>query len=74
MGDPPGGRTTAAEAAELAALVRGREPQDVVDRLEDAAARLGRGAAPTPEDGALLAELRVRYGRELRELEHPDPW
>jgi hypothetical protein len=74
MGETTAGRTPATEAAELAALVRGREPQELVDRLEELAARLRGGAAPGSEDVALLADLRDRYGRELRELEHPDPW
>ena len=72
MGEEEAGRTPAAEVAELAALVRGREPQDVVERLDDVAARLRRGEAPGPDDEALLAGVRHRYSRELRELEHPD--
>ena len=74
MSDADAGRAVATEAVELAALVRGREPDDLVVRLEDLAGRLRRGGAPTAEDDALLADVRGRYARELRELERPGPW
>jgi hypothetical protein len=72
MADTTAGRPAATEAEELAGLVRGREPQDVVDGLEALARRLRRGEAPTAADDALLAGVRARYSRELRELERPE--
>jgi hypothetical protein len=74
MSEAHAGRSIATEVAELAALTRGREPEDVVDRLEGLAERLRRGGAQTAGDDALLADIRRRYERELRELERPGPW
>jgi hypothetical protein len=73
MTDIEGG-PLATEAAELAALVRGREPAEIVTRLAAAAARLAEGGVPESSELSLLERMRARYGRELAELTRPEPW
>jgi len=69
-----GRRPLAQEAAELAALVVGREPSEAVAGLRGLRDHLVAGRLPDPAELALLERMRARYGRELRELEHPEPW
>jgi hypothetical protein len=73
MTDIEGG-PRAIEAAELAALARGREPAEIASRLAAVAARLAEGGAPEDSELVLLERMRARYGRELAELRRPEPW
>ena len=61
-------------AEELAALVRGRETEETCARLRGMAERIRRGALPGHADLSLFERMRARYGRELAELERPEPW
>lgn len=52
----------------------GREPPEVVARLRELRDHLAAGGVPDHEELALLEQMRGRYGHELSELEHPEPW
>lgn len=67
------GVPSAGAVAELAGLVVGREPPTTVERLRVLADRLAAGGSADEAEVALIADVRHRYGRELSELEHPDP-
>jgi len=62
----------AVEVAGLRALVIGREPEVVVDRLGAVAAHLEAGEPIDAEDRALVTRIRHEYGHELAELKDPD--
>jgi ribonuclease Z len=64
----------ARQAEELAALVRGREPEETCERLRAMGERIRSGALPDHVDLSLFERMRARYGRELAELERPEPW
>jgi hypothetical protein len=64
----------ARQAEELAALVRGREPEKTCERLRAMGERIRSGALPDHVDLSLFERMRARYGRELAELERPEPW
>lgn len=74
MNDTGKERPLAREAAELAALVVGREPQETVAGLRGLRDHVAAGRLPGHEELALLERMRGRYGHELSELEHPEPW
>jgi hypothetical protein len=59
-------------AAGLRCLVLGREPAEVVDRLDGLLLAVGNGAEPDAADLAVLGDLRHRYGHELAHLSAPD--
>jgi ribonuclease Z len=61
-------------AEELAGLVRGRETEETCARLHGMAERIRRGELPGHADLSLFERMRARYGRELAELERPEPW
>jgi hypothetical protein len=64
----------ARQAEELAALIKGREPEETCARLRAMGERLRAGALPGHADLLLFERMRARYGRELAELERPEPW
>jgi hypothetical protein len=74
MSGTTNGDRLAREVTELAALVMGREPPETVERLRGLGERLAAGGKPERAEIALLERVRRRYGHELTELEHPDPW
>lgn len=74
MSESGKGRPPGLEAAELAALVVGREPPEAVARLRALSEHLAAGRLPDRAELALLERMRGRYGHELSEMEHPEPW
>ena len=62
------------QAEELAGLIKGREPEETCARLRAMGERLRAGAQPDHADLSLFERMRARYGRELAELERPEPW
>jgi hypothetical protein len=64
----------AREAEELAALIKGREPDETCERLRAMGECIRAGALPGHSDLSLFERMRARYGRELAELERPEPW
>jgi hypothetical protein len=62
------------EIARLRAVAMDREPQEVLDLLDLMLDRIARGEEPRPQDLSLVAGLQHRYGRELAEMGHPEPW
>ncbi len=63
---------TAREVAEFRALLVGREPPEVVQRLADITERLAAGQALDDDDRSLVARIRHEYGHELAELADPE--
>lgn len=64
----------ARQAEELAGLVVGRESPETVARLHAIAECVSAGRPPAHSELSLLERMRARYGRELAELERPEPW
>jgi hypothetical protein len=67
-------RSIARQAEELAGLVAGREPPGTVARLHAIARCAAAGRLPAHTELSLFERMRARYGRELAELERPEPW
>ncbi|WP_217914406.1 hypothetical protein [Miltoncostaea marina] len=65
-------RPLAAEAGALAGLVKGREPDEVVERLRAVAAAAAGGGEVDAAGREVVAAMRSKYGHELRELEDPE--
>jgi multidrug efflux pump subunit AcrA (membrane-fusion protein) len=63
---------TATEIATLRALVVGREPPDLHERLVTVADQVASGEVLADADRRLLTRLRHDYGRELAELTDPE--
>jgi hypothetical protein len=63
---------TANEIATLRALVTGREPAEVEDRLGTVVNVLTSGDVLTDADRVLVVRLRHDYGHELAELKDPE--
>ncbi len=64
----------AIQAKELAGLVAGRESPETVARLHAIAECASAGRLPAHTELSLFERMRARYGRELAELERPEPW
>jgi hypothetical protein len=74
MLDTSTSRPQAGEIARLRAIAIDREQQKVLDRLDLMLDRIAGGEEPSPGDLSLVAGLQRRYGRELAEMGHPEPW
>ena len=67
-------RPMTGEIARLRAIAMDREPQEVLDLLDFMLDRIARGEELGSQDLSLVAGLQRRYGRELAEMGHPEPW